>query len=86
MTSEAHLAGHRPPQREPRPGEPIWTLRKGTESRRAELRDNGAAGVEFQLFAGDEFLYGQRFHSRAAALLLCEQERARREREGWAIA
>lgn len=67
-----------------RPGERVWTLQHGTDVRYAELRDNGRAGVELQIFADrDQFLYGRRFLSRAAALLMAEQERGRRVREGW---
>src|SRR5262245_20407105 len=55
--------------REPRPGELLWTLVKGTESRRAELRDHGVVGTELQIFAYGQFVKGQRYENRTLAML-----------------
>ena len=60
-------------------GERTWTLRKEGRTRHGELRDRGnvGAGVEFQIHAYGSMLYGRRFQSGAAALLMSEQERKR---------
>jgi hypothetical protein len=72
-----------PPQRVETPGDRLWTLTKGGRTRYAELRDHGEWGVEFQLFADGEFLYGRRCASRDLAVALVEAERAQRLNDGW---
>ena len=74
-----------PGPRQPTPGEHLWTLVKDGSSRRAELRDNGPLGVEFQLFADGGFFYGRRFPTRAAAMRLANKERHEREQQGWIV-
>ena len=57
---------------ERKPAEPLWSLTKGQEMYRAELRHNGEFGVELQLFLTDghrdHFVYGQRYPIRAIAM------------------
>jgi hypothetical protein len=68
MTDTSLLAGQRPQQpNRRRPGEHVWTMTKGSEQARAELRDQGAAGVELQVFRGDDFANGRLYASRMAA-------------------
>ena len=43
-------------------------MTKGSEQARAELRDQGVAGVELQLFKGDDFANGRLYASRQAAV------------------
>lgn len=74
MSDDHLLSSHRPPPpRQPQPGEELWRVVKGTETRHAELRDNGRLGVELQVFVNGEFAHGQRYESRPIAL----QEAAR---------
>lgn len=42
---------------------------KGTETRHAELRDHGRTGCELQLFVNADFVHGQRYNDRAAAVM-----------------
>jgi hypothetical protein len=68
--------------RESKPAEILWTLVKGTESRRADLRDHGA-GAELQIYVNGEFVNGQRFDNRALALLQADALRDAFEAAGW---
>jgi len=72
---------------EPRtPAERLWTVTKDGARRYAELRSNRDFGIEFQLFASESrFLYGQRFPTKAEAMLQSCQERDRRLRDGWTL-
>lgn len=72
-----------PPPRQPRPGEPLWTLRKELGRLRAELRDNGEAGAELQLFRDDVFIYGRRYLTRAMAIEDAVGCRRTFEADGW---
>lgn len=58
----------RDPPKHLRPGEVVWTLRKGTVTRQVQLRDQGGFGMELQIFVNDEFRQGQLYPSRAFAL------------------
>jgi hypothetical protein len=58
-------------------------MTKGSEQARAELRDQGVAGVELQVFRGDEFANGRLYASRMAALEAAEQRRQQMIEKGW---
>jgi len=62
---------HRIGPRQPQPAEVLWTLTKGTQSRRAELRDDGKVGAELQMY-NDQFVSGRRQENRALAMLDAE--------------
>ena len=49
----------RPPPRVPRPGEPLWSLRKDHNTWSAELRYHGEWGVEAQLLRDGELVIGR---------------------------
>jgi len=59
MSDDTLFAGHQPQRRQPKPGPRLWTMTKGWEEARAELRDQGVAGVELQVFRGDDFANGR---------------------------
>ena len=68
MTNDTRRTRHRRiTPRQPQPGEVLWTLTKGTESRRAELRDHGSG--ELQIYVNDQFVSGRRYESRTLAIL-----------------
>lgn len=69
--------------RQPVSDEPLWTLRKGAATRRAELRCHGKWGVEFRLFVDGLFIYGHRYPSRDLAVARAADECAQRRSEGW---
>jgi hypothetical protein len=84
MADTSLLAGHKPQQPNRRkPGEHVWTMTKGSEQARAELRDQGVAGVELQLFRGDDFANGRLYPSRMAALEAAEKRRLQMIDKGW---
>jgi hypothetical protein len=83
MTDDALFAGHQSQARQPKPGERLWTMTKGGEEARAELRDQGVAGVELQLFRGDDFANGRLYTSRMAALEASGQRRQQMLEKGW---
>lgn len=70
-----------PPQ--PTPGEHVWTLRKGVEEMRAELRSHGDYGWECQLFRDGVFIYGRRWNLHQSALEEAADHRRGYEAEGW---
>lgn len=78
-------APNKPPAaaREAKPGEELWTFVRGTDRRRAELRDYGPFGVEFQLSVNDEFVSGHHFPNRALAVLAAEAVREAYEKDRW---
>src|SRR4051812_48988033 len=59
MTNNPLFAGYQAKARQPTPGERVWAMTKGGEEAHAELRDQGVAGVELQLFRGDDFANGR---------------------------
>jgi hypothetical protein len=61
----------------------IWTMTKGGEAAWAELRDQGVAGVELQLFRGDDFANGRLYSSREAALDASALRRQQMIGKGW---
>jgi hypothetical protein len=61
-------SGHRPPVREPRPGELLFGFRDGKHRQvDCERVDHGQYGVEAQLWREREFSYSRRFETRALA-------------------
>lgn len=88
MTDEPpfYTPGLMPKAREPMPSEHLWSVYKVGQTRRAVLRYHGAGiGVELQLLADGEFLYGRRYPSRADAVAAAALELARRRRSGWTL-
>ena len=83
MSDDALFAGHEPQGRQPKPGERLWTMTKGGEEARAELRDQGVAGVELQVFRGDDFANGRLYSSREAALEASTVRRQQMLEKGW---
>jgi len=71
-----------PAERQPTPGELLWTLRKGTQTKTAELRTH-AGGVELQLSRNGEWYYGRRHERRAFALEDAAAARRQLEQDGW---
>jgi hypothetical protein len=83
MSDDMLFAGHRPQGRQPKPGERLWTMTKGGEEAHAELRDQGLAGAELQVFRGDDFANGRLYSSREAALEASVQRRPQMLEKGW---
>lgn len=74
----------KPPSPAPRPaGTVLWTLVKGSRTARAELREQGAAGWEIQLFIDDGFNRGQRHAGEAAAVRQAGEWRSQLKAKGW---
>jgi hypothetical protein len=48
-------------------GEVVFIAQKVNETYRAEIRDNGEAGWEFQIYVNDQFSYGKRHEARFLA-------------------
>jgi hypothetical protein len=70
------------PPRQPRDGEPLWTVEKDGRRLACELRDDGEAGVEVQMSRDGTFLFGRRYATRALALVEAETRKAHYLREG----
>jgi hypothetical protein len=76
MTDDPYLAGHRPPQRQRRPGELLWTVRKDHVTWTGELRFHGESyGWEAQIFRETDLRIGRRFILREEAIGWAESER-----------
>ena len=54
--------------RQPRVAEPLWAVQKEGRQLACELRDDGAFGVDVQVYRDGELLYGHRWPTRALAL------------------
>ena len=67
----------RPKPREPAPGESLWLIERGGKRIECEVRDQGVAGSELQVFVNREFRSGRLYSSRAAALAAAESLRTR---------
>ena len=81
--NDPHFAGHVPPPRQRRPGEPLWTIRVNHVTYSAELKFHGESyGWECQSFRETEFTIGRRFILREAAIRWAESERKEREKGG----
>jgi hypothetical protein len=72
-----------PPRREPRPGEPLWTLGKGSRRLACQLFDHGAQGAEYRLLVNGEFCVRRRFGGLDLAVVGAEDMRCQLEHEGW---
>ena len=72
-----------PPQRKPRPGESVWSMRKNGKQVDAELRGHGEFGWECQFLYKGELAYGKRWNLRAEALAEAEGKRRELEGSGW---
>ena len=70
MSDEPFYAPNRQPapQRKPRPGEPLWTLRKSHHNYTCELRYHSEWGVEAQIFRDTDLLVSRRFVLRELAV------------------
>ena len=83
MTTEAHLwNAPRPPARQPRRGQRIWSLWKHARRIDCEVR-TFESGAEVQLFVDDGFYAGRRHVSPELAVRAAEQLRARLADAGW---
>lgn len=79
----ALLASAKPAPRMPAPGERAWALQKDAGMMHADIRDNGAAGAELQVFSRGEFIFGRRYETRGIALDEAAGLRQQLEAEGW---
>jgi hypothetical protein len=67
---------HKPaPRCRPRPGEPLWSVRRNGVSWSAELRDHGEYGVEAQILRNGELSIGRRFPPKQQAVQWAENGR-----------
>jgi hypothetical protein len=84
MTDQPFYAPNRkpPPPPPPRKGEPLWIIQKAGRRLACELRDDGAAGVEVQVYRDGELLYGRRWANRALALAEADERKAQYLGEG----
>jgi hypothetical protein len=72
---------HRPPPRQRRPGELLWTIRVNKVTWSAELRFHGESyGWECQVFRETDFTIGRRFIQREEAIAWGELLRKDREK------
>ena len=85
MSDDSLLWTHKPdPRCRPRPGEPLWSLRKGDVTWSAELRYHGEYGVEAQMLRNGELQMGRRFPLKEQAVRWAEDEGADAgERDDW---
>ena len=83
MTTEAHLwNAPRRPERQPRPGQRLWSLSKEARRIDCELR-TFERGAEVQVFVDDGFYSGRRHVATESALRAAEEIRARLTQAGW---
>jgi hypothetical protein len=83
--SYSPFAGPRPVQQAAR-AETLWTLLKERETRSATLRqEDGAGGVDLQLFANGGFFVSRRFSHLELALDEAARWQRKYEAEGWRI-
>ena len=68
--------------RQPRVGEHLWAIQKDGRQLACELRDDGAAGIEVQVYRDRELLYGRRWATRALALEEADERKAQYLSEG----
>src|ERR1700722_1923691 len=72
----------RPTARPNRASEHIWAIENNGRQLACELRDDGAAGMELQVYRERELLYGRRFATRVLALEKADDWKAQYLR-GW---
>ena len=68
---------------EPQPGEPLWTVMRGTELRHAELRDHGTNGCELQILNQARLVQRQHYENRALAVSAADVICDVLLRQGW---
>jgi hypothetical protein len=68
--------------RQPRVAEPLWAIQKHGRQLACEFRDDGAWGVELQVYRDGELLYGRRWPTRALALEKADTWKAKYLRAG----
>ena len=73
---------HTTTPRQPRADEHLWAIQKAGRQLACELRDDGAWGVELQVYRDGELIYGRRWASRALALERADDWKAQYLREG----
>jgi hypothetical protein len=74
------------PQRQPTPGEHVWTLRNNGRQIDCDLLFHGESyGWECRFLHDGELAYGQRFVLREKALREAESQRARLTAEAWGV-
>ena len=77
MPDDSLLWTHKPaPRCRTRPGEPLWSIRKGEVTWSAELRYHGEYGVEAQILRNGELALGRRFTLKEQAVKWAEDEKA----------
>jgi hypothetical protein len=77
MSENPLHAGHRPPTRERRPGELLWTVRKDHVTWTCELFFRGKSyGWEAQIFRDTDLRIGRRFILRDEAIGWANAQRA----------
>ena len=77
MSDDSLLWTHRPaPRCRPRPGEPLWSVRRDGVTWSAELRYHGEYGVEAQILRNGELRMGRRFPLKEQAIRWAEEEKA----------
>ena len=76
MTDDSLLWTHKPaPRCRPRPGEPLWSVRKGDVTWSAELRYHDEYRVEAQILRNGELRIGRRFPLKEQAVRWAEAEK-----------
>ena len=76
--------GHQVPPRQPRAGDPLWSMRVGGVSWSCELRNHGErVRVEAQILRDGEFVIGRRFDTRPLVVRWAELERTALVAENW---
>ena len=78
MSDDAFYRPNRPPTplRQPKPGEPLWSLRRNHLTWSCELRFHGESwGWEAQILREGELVIGRRFDLRRFAEQWAEEER-----------
>lgn len=83
MTDNPYPVRPAAPARASIPGEHRWTFTRGSEQRRAELRDHGRTGAELQVYVNGEFASGRRYENRALATIDADALRDTLEMSGW---
>jgi hypothetical protein len=81
-----YAPNHKIAPRQPRAGEPLWSVQKDGRQLACELREDGEWGVGLQVYRERELLYGQRWATRALALEKADDWKAQYLREGILIA
>jgi hypothetical protein len=73
------------PQREPQPGEPLWTRHKGSVRVTCELHSHAERGCEIQLYRNGGFYSGRFFKRREQALAYAKKLNRDLQAQGWTV-